>query len=177
MARIAIVSLLGAAVFSALSGSGLEAAEQALDLPLRKAGLWEMQTETASGKSPQKQQLTVCIGAEMERKTVLASGMENRANCEKYEVKKTPDATIVDAVCTYDRRHVTTHTELSGDFQSAFHVTVKSAVSGFAPRAQGGQPVNVQTTIVQSGKYLGESCGDLQAGQAKAADGRTVIVQ
>ena len=173
MPRTAATAVLVAAVLMSTPTH----AEEALDLPLRKAGLWEMQTETDEGRGPQKQQLTMCVGEEMERKTVSASRTENRSNCEKYEVKKTAGATTVDATCTVDTRQTTTHTELAGDFQTAFSVKVESRTSGFAPRAQGGQPVNVERKIVQSGKYLGESCGDLQAGEARAADGRTVIVR
>lgn len=174
MPRLAAIALIGAAV---LLGTDVRAAEDGQDLPLRKAGLWELQTQTDEGRGPREQRLTMCIGDEMERKTVSASGAEYRSSCEKYEVKKTAGATTVDATCTVDMRQTTTHTELAGDFQTAFSVKIESRTSGFAPRAQGGQPVNVQRNIVQNGRYLGESCGDLQAGEAKAADGRTVIVR
>lgn len=174
MSRLAATALLAIAV---LMATDLRAAEDASDLPLRKAGLWELRTQTDEGRGPRNQQLTMCVGEEMERKTVSASRAENRSTCEKYEVKKSAEATTVDATCTVDMRQITTHTELAGDFQTAFSVTVESRTSGFAPRAQGGQPVNVERKIVQNGKYLGESCGDLQAGEARAADGRTVIVR
>lgn len=173
MSRLAAIALIGAAVLVTADPR----AEDAPDLPLRKAGLWELQTQTDEGRGPHQQQLTMCIGEEMERKTVSASRAEYRSNCENYEVKKTASATTVDATCTVDMRQTTTHTELAGDFQTAFSVKIESRTSGFAPRAQGGQPVNVERKIVQNGKYLGESCGDLQAGEAKAADGRTVIVR
>ena len=172
MSRLAAIALLAATV---LVVTDLRAGE--LDLPLRKAGLWELQTQTDEGRGSREQLLTMCVGEEMERKTVSASRAESRSNCEMYEVKKTAGATTVDATCTVDMRQTTTHTELAGDFQTAFSVKVESKTAGFAPRAQGGQPVNVQRKIVQNGKYLGESCGDLSAGEAKAADGRTVIVR
>jgi hypothetical protein len=151
--------------------------EENLDLPLRKAGLWEVHTQTDEGKGMRSQDLTMCIGEAMERTTVQRSGAENRANCSKYDVKKTPEGTTVDAQCTYDDRKVTSRTELHGDFTTVFKVKVESTTAGNAPRAQGGQPVNVHRTILQEGKYLGESCGDLQAGEAKTASGTTVTVQ
>lgn len=153
------------------------AVEEVLDFPLRKAGLWEVRTETDEGSGPRKEDLKICIGDEMERNTVLTSGRENRANCSKYDVKKTDEGTVVDALCAYDDRKVATHTELLGDFATVFRVKMESATSGTAPRALGGQPVNVHRTILQEGKYLGESCGDLKAGEAKTVDGRTVTVQ
>ncbi len=175
MKRRAIALLLAAVPLIAVGS--LHAAEEGPDLPLRKAGLWELQTETDEGAGPRKQQLTMCIGEEMERNTVVASGKENRANCSKYEVKKSADATVVDAICAYDQRHVTTHTELAGDFKTTFRVKVESSISGNASRAQGGQPINIQRKILQSGKYIGESCDGLQAGEARSANGATVQVQ
>ena len=120
MSRLAATALLAIAVLT----TDLRAAEDALDLPLRKAGLWELQTRTDEGRGPRQQHLTMCVGEEMERKTVSASRAEYRSNCEKYEVKKTAEATTVDATCTVDIRQTTTHTELAGDFQTAFSVKV-----------------------------------------------------
>ena len=157
--------------------SAASATAEEFDLPLRKAGLWDVHTQTDEGAGARNQDLKMCIGEEMERAAVRTSGAENRANCARYEIKKTADATTVDAACTYDDRKVSTRTELRGDFTTAFQVKIESTTSGNAPRAQGGHPVNVRRTIVQEGKYLGESCGDLQAGEAKTSDGRTVTVQ
>ena len=162
---------------SVLLGNIAATAEEALDLPLRKAGLWDVVTQTDEGRGPREQQLTMCISEEAERNTVRTSSAENRANCKKYVVSKSSAGTLVEALCFYDDRKVSTHTELSGDFSTQFKVKVESAVSGNAPRAQGGQPVDVRRTIVQNGKYLGESCGELKAGEAKTADGVTVLVQ
>ena len=174
MSGLAARALLAAAV---LMATDVRAAEDGPDLPLRKAGLWELQTRTDEGRGPNEQHLTMCVGEEMERQTVSASRAENRSNCEKYEVNKTAGAMTVDATCTVDMRTTTTHTELTGDFQTTFSVKVQSRTSGFGPRAQGGQPVNVERKVLQNGKYLNESCGDLQAGEARAADGRTVVVR
>jgi hypothetical protein len=41
----------------------------------------------------------------------------------------------------------------------------------------GTRSVSVKRSITQTGKYLGESCGDLKAGEAKGADGKKVLVQ
>jgi hypothetical protein len=161
------------AMATALAAAVPVAAEDALDLPLRKAGQWQLTTAMDEGKGPRQSILTMCIEAEMERKTVLASGAEHRANCSKYEVKKTGETTTVDAECAYDARKVMSHTEMSGDFQTAFKVKIESTTSGEAR----GQPVSVKRTILQEGKYVTQSCGDLQAGEAKDPEGRKVMVQ
>jgi hypothetical protein len=170
-----VIAVLAAA--ATVYGTTLTTAEEALDLPLRKAGLWEVRTQTDEGNGMRNQALTMCIGDAMERTAVRTSGAANRANCSMYDVKKTSDGTTVDALCTYDDRKVTSRTELHGDFTSVFKVKVESTTSGNAPKAQGGHPVNVHRVIRQEGKYLGESCGDLKAGEGKTPTGNTVTVQ
>ncbi len=171
--RRSIIAILAASIASTVC---IAADGEASDLPLRKAGLWELRTETSEGNGTQTQQLTMCIGEQMERETVRTSGMENRANCAKYDVEKVGDKTIVDARCVYDDRKVVTRTELEGDFTTSFRAKVTSSTDGTAPKHRGGHPVNVRRTIHQEGKYLGESCGNLKAGEAKTTDGRTVTV-
>ena len=172
MQRLSTITLI-AAVAVSLAATVPVAAEDSLDLPLRKAGQWQLTTAMDEGRGPRQSILTMCIEAEMERKTVMASGSEHRANCSKYEVKKIGGTTTVDAECTYDQRKVTSHTEMSGDFQAAFAVKIESTTSGEAR----GQPVSVKRTILQEGKYVTQSCGDLQAGEAKDPEGRKVMVQ
>jgi hypothetical protein len=172
MRRLATITLV-AATAACWAATAPVAAEEALDLPLRKPGQWQLTTAMDEGKGPRQSVLTMCIEAEMEKKTVLASGAEHRANCSTYEVKKVNGTTIVDASCAYDQRTVTSHTEMSGDFQTAFTVKIESTTSGAAR----GQPVSVKRTILQEGKYVAQSCGDLQAGEAKDPEGRKVMVQ
>lgn len=173
--RWSIVVLSAVAVVAC--ANAIAAAEDGAALPLRKAGLWDVRTQTNEGNGMKEQRLALCIGEQMERDTVRVSGEQNRINCPKYIVSKTREGTVVDAVCFYDDRKVATHTELTGDFETAFKVKVESSVSGSAPRSQGGAPVDVTRTILQDGTYVGADCGRLNAGDALTADGRTVTVQ
>jgi hypothetical protein len=52
-------------------------------------------------------------------------------------------------------------------------VKIESTTSGM----EKSQSIVVKRTITQNGKYLGESCGDLQPGEAKSPDGTKVMVQ
>ena len=148
-------------------------AEEASELPIRKAGQWELKTVMDEGRGPREQILTMCIDADMEKKTVAASTADHKANCSKYEVKRTGETTTVEATCVFNERNVTSHTEMSGDFQTAFEVKIESTTSG----TDHGQSIAIKRTIVQDGKYVGASCGDLQAGEAKGTDGKKVLVQ
>ena len=143
------------------------------DLPARKAGQWELMTVMDEGNGPKPQALTMCIDGEMEKNTVAASKLDHQQNCTKYEVKKAGDKITVEAKCKFNERDVESTTEMSGDFATTFQVKIDSTTSG----TDGTRSVSVKRSITQTGKYLGESCGDLKAGKAKGADGKKVLVQ
>lgn len=149
-------------------------ADDATELPKRKAGRWELKTVmNEGGGAPRQQTLTMCVDGEMERNTVAASAAEHKQSCSKYAIAKSGDTFTVDANCHLNERDVESRTEMSGDFQTAFKVKIDSTTSGI-DRAQS---VSVKRTITQEGKYLGDSCGDLKAGEAMGADGSKIMVQ
>jgi hypothetical protein len=170
MTRTLFVLLAGAA---ALAAATPLCAEDAPDLPLRKAGRWEIKTVMDEGKGPREQTLTMCIGDEMERKTAAASESEHQKSCSVYDVKKKADMTTVDAECEFHGRHVDSHTEMSGDFAKSFKVTIKSTTSG----SMQGQSIVVKRTISQDGNYLGEDCKGLKVGEAMGTDGSKIMTQ
>jgi hypothetical protein len=144
-----------------------------VELPLRKAGKWEQKTTMEEGGKNHEQTLTICIDGEMERNTALNSAGEHKAQCSKYEVKKDGDKVVIDAVCKMNGRDVESLTEMSGDFTNTFDVKISSTTSGI----QDSQSISIKRVIEQKGKYLGESCGDLKAGEAMGTDGTRLMVQ
>jgi hypothetical protein len=173
MPRLLIGSFIKGAALVVALGSGAMA-EGAVELPQRKAGLWELKTVMEEGgKGARDEALTICVEADMERNTVRASLEEHKTSCTKYDVSRQGDVTKVDAACDFNGRHVDSITEMSGDFQTAMLVKIESTTSGM----EKNQSITVKRTITQNGKYLGESCGDLQPGEAKSPDGTKVMVQ
>jgi len=143
------------------------------ELPLRKAGRWEQKTTMDEGGKKHEQTLTICIDADMERNTAVASDAEHKKSCSKYEVKRAGETVIVESTCNMNGRDVESRTKMKGDFQTAFDVTINSTTSGI----QDSQSVSVKRVIEQQGKFLGESCGDLKAGEAMVTDGTRLMVQ
>lgn len=143
------------------------------DLPIRKAGRWELKTVMDEGLGPREQTMTMCVDAEMEQKTSAASKGEHKESCSKYEIKKADGKIVIDAVCRMNERNVESKTEMSGDFQKSFAVRIESTTSGM----NGSQSVSVKRTITQDGTFMGESCGDLKAGEAMGPSGERVMVQ
>ena len=158
--------LTGSAPAHALDGSA--------SLPTRKAGLWELKTVMDEGNGPRDQTLKMCIDDRMEQNTAAASLADHKANCAKYEIKSGDGATTAEGECTYNGRLVISHTEMKGDFKSAFEIKIKSSTSD--PEAK-EQSIVIKRDITQSGSYLGESCGDLKPGEAMGSDGHKIAVQ
>jgi hypothetical protein len=164
------------AIFLTAIAAGLQVtahAEDASDLPQRKPGRWELKTVMDEGLGPRAQTITMCVDAAMERKAVAGSAVEHKESCSKYEVKRSDGKVMVDAICKMAERDVESHTEMSGDFQKSFAVRIESTTSGM----NGSQSVSVKRTITQDGTFIGESCGDLQAGEAVGANGVKIMVQ
>jgi len=170
MTRAFVAALAGVA---ALVAAGSAGAKDAADLPPRQDGHWEGKTVMDEGFGPREQKFTMCVDADMERKTALASKQEHAKKCTRYEIKKDADATVVDAQCNFDGRKFESTTEMSGDFEHVFKISIDSTTSG----SERGQSISVKRTITQEGKYLGADCGTLQAGEAMGTDGHKVLVQ
>lgn len=171
MQRASIVSLAG--TFLVLISTSFTIAADATDLPLRKAGRWELKTVMDEGNGPREQTMTMCVDADMERNTAAASAVEHKQSCGKYEVKRTGETVVVESTCTMNGRDVDSRTQMSGDFSKSFLVKIDSTTSGI----EGAQSISVKRTITQDGKFLGDSCGDLKGGEAMSADGVKLMVQ
>lgn len=158
----------------AFSVSSASSDDAQATLPERKAGLWELKTVMDEGNGPHDQTMKLCIDGQMEKNTVSASVLEHKANCTSYDVKSAGGSTEVNADCLYNGRKVMSTTTMSGDFKSAFEIKIQSTTTEPEKKEQS---VVVKRTITQTGKYAGESCGDLKAGEAEAADGTRILVQ
>ena len=104
-------------------------AEDSVDLPLRKAGRWQMTTVMDEGFGPREQTLTMCIDDAMERNTARASQMHHVKNCSVYDIKKEADAVVVDAQCIFEGRKVESTTKMTGDFANQFEISITSTTS------------------------------------------------
>lgn len=163
---LVILALAAAAI-------GVQAAETS-ELPLRKAGLWELKTSMDEGQGPREQSIKLCLSGEMETNAVKNSIAEHKAACAAYQIKPSSSATVVEADCIFNKRRVLSTTTMSGDFKTAFEVKIESTTSD--PEAK-DQSVVVKRTILQSGKFLSDGCGDLKPGEAEGPDGKRVMVQ
>ena len=129
----------------------------AVDLPNRKAGLWEMKIVRTGGKLPE---ITMqhCTDATTDKEMNNQVSPIAKQICSKQDVVKNATGYVSDSVCTISGTSMTTHAEIVGDFNSGYTVTSKSHMD----KGPSGNPVDTVTTI--EAKWLGDCKADQKPG-------------
>src|ERR1700761_1138895 len=87
-------------------------------LPMRKAGLWEIKSVRTGSPLP-AMTLPHCTDETVDRDmNNLASPMAKQI-CSRQETQKTATGYVTDSVCSVGGVSVASHSEISGDFNSA----------------------------------------------------------
>jgi hypothetical protein len=133
----------------------------AAELPLRKAGLWEMTTTSNGGTVPIKQ----CIDAASDQAMQANAGPTLQRSCSKRDVQKSGDTTTVDSVCTgATGKTSTNHMVITGSFESAYTMTITTQREG----------IPAPSTITIAAKWAGPCAADQKPGDMIMPDGRKV---
>jgi len=146
----------------------------ALDLPARKAGLWEIKM-AFEGRNLPPQVMQHCIDAETDKMMSAIGGNTSKDMCPKQDVQKVGDTIVVDSVCKIGPGTITSHGVVSGDFNSAYTVKVTSQQEG-GP-ALPNRPANGTTAMTIEAKWLGACQGDQKPGDMIMAGGRKVNIR
>jgi len=128
----------------------------AVELPVRKAGLWEMKM-VRTGGTVADMTMQHCTDATTD-KQMSSSFSPGKETCSKQDIQKTATGFVSDSVCGVAGMTITSHAEITGDFNSAYTVKVTS-------RSEGG-PSGVPrdgTTMIEA-KWLGACKADQKAG-------------
>ena len=142
----------------------------AVELPVRKAGLWEMKVVRAGSPVPDMtmQHCTDETTDKMMSDTVSPMGKEM---CSKQDIQKTATGYVSDSVCGVAGMSITSHAEITGDFNSGY--TVKS--TSHSERGPAGVPRDSTTTI--EAKWLGACKPDQKAGDIMMPGGMKMNVK
>jgi len=146
----------------------------ALDLPARKAGLWEIKTVMDGGNQP-AQVAQHCIHAETDKLMNSIGGDMRKEACSKQDVQKVGSTYVIDSVCMFGPMTSTSHGVVSGDFNSAYTVKVTSKRDG-GPNLP-GMPAGGTSTMTIEAKWLGACAADQKPGDMILAGGRKVNVR
>jgi Protein of unknown function (DUF3617) len=138
----------------------------AADLPSRKPGLWEIKT-TIDGRNPPTQIIKQCIDDSTDQMTMSIAGPFSPAVCPKREVQSSGDTITVDSACTIGKSTASAHAVITGSFESAYTMTVKSEGTDLP----GG---TMMMTIV--GSRLGPCTSEQKPGDIILSNGSTINI-
>ena len=139
---------------------------QALDLPKRKSGLWEM-TMIGDQTNGQTQTVTTCVEMKTDMGFTSSFGGKLPKNCKEPVVKKSAGTFVVTSFCKFTDSNVTTTAVLSGDMNSAYKI---DRTSNYNPPNKGKK--ESKQTI--SAKWLGACKADQRPGDMIMPDGTKI---
>jgi Protein of unknown function (DUF3617) len=121
MMRRLLLFCLGCCLLTLVAAAGANAE----DLPVRKAGLWEMRLVRVGSALPEMTMQHCTDETTDEDMSNMVSPMAKQI-CSKQDVQKTATGYISDSVCSLGGGSLTSHSEIVGDFSSAYSVTTVS---------------------------------------------------
>jgi hypothetical protein len=152
MTQRVMLFCLWTALLAALPAPGARADE----LPLRKPGLWEMKIAKSGSVLPEMT-MQHCTDETTDKQMSTAFSPAAKEACSKRDITKTATGYVSDSVCGAGGVTMASHSEIIGDFNSAY--TVKS--TAHSDKGAGG--VHDVTTTIEA-KWLGPCKPDQKPG-------------
>jgi hypothetical protein len=129
----------------------------AVEMPTRKAGLWEMKMVRTGTPMPEMT-MQHCTDQTTDKEMSTTFSPMSKEICSKNDIQKTATGYVTDSVCTANGMSMTSHSETSGDFNSAYTVKVTS-------HSQGGPSGSQRdSTMTLEAKWLGACKADQKPG-------------
>ncbi|MGF6350794.1 DUF3617 domain-containing protein [Variovorax sp. W2I14] len=101
----------------------------ALDYPVRKPGLWEMQTSDGPGSKGSPQAIQQCIDAATDKiLRDMGQGM-GKDMCAKQDMRMEGGKLVIDSVCKIGQTTATSQAVMTGDLSTAYRLESKSTYS------------------------------------------------
>ena len=141
----------------------------ALDIPERKAGLWEIKM-VFEGRDLPPHTAQNCIDAATDKMMNSVGGGMTKDVCSKQDVQKSGVTMTVDSVCNFGAGTTTTHAVISGSFNSAYTIKVASKTEGASPAMQRANPSG-QSNMTIEAKWIGPCKADQKPGDVIMANG------
>src|SRR3989337_1496109 len=104
----------------------------ALDLPTRKAGLWELKM-IFEGRNLPPTTMKHCTDAATDKLMNADFGGSNAQHCSKQDMKTSGGTITIDSVCKFGETTTTSHAVVTGRFDSAYTMKVASTRQGGPP--------------------------------------------
>ena len=165
MRRLLLVSCSVAGLLALLPASGAGAVE----LPMRKAGLWEM--KVLSGGTVPEMTMQQCTDETTDKDMSTAMAPMAKDICSKHDIQKTATGYVTDAVCGVAGVTVKSRAEITGDFNSAYTVKTTSRSEG----GMAGAARDSSSTI--EAKWVGACKADQKPGDIMMPGGMKMNVK
>jgi hypothetical protein len=153
MTRQLVLTGLGGCLLALLPALDARTAE----IPVRKAGLWEMKVIRIGSPLPEMT-MQQCTDATADKEMSTGLGPAAKDVCSKNDIQKTATGYITDSVCSIAGASISSHFEITGDFDSGY--TVKSTVH----TEHGPTAVPRDSTTTIEAKWLGACKPDQKPG-------------
>jgi hypothetical protein len=138
------------------------------ELPIRKPGLWEM-TVVRNGSSSEAK-IQQCTDEASDKELVTTFSPMSKEVCSKRDTEKTATGYVSDSVCGTAGVSITSHSEITGDFNSAYTIKSKAHTQGGPAAIQGDHDTTVEA------KWLGACKPDQKPGDIIVPGGLKVNI-
>jgi hypothetical protein len=142
----------------------------AVELPIRKPGLWEVKM-ARSGSPVPAMTMQHCTDETTDKAMSTAFQPMSKEICSKREVQQSATGYVSNSVCNVAGVAMTSHSDITGDFNSAY--TVKT--TAHSEHAPPGMPSDSTTTI--EAKWLGACKPDQKPGDIVMPGGFKVNIK
>lgn len=129
---------------------------RAVEIPLRKAGLWELKMVRTGSPLPEMT-MQHCTDETTDKAMTDAASPMSKEVCSKNDIQKTATGYVTDSVCSVAGMSMTSHSEITGDFNSAYSVKTTS-------HSEQGPAGARDTTMTIEAKWLGACKADQKPG-------------
>jgi uncharacterized protein DUF3617 len=142
----------------------------AVEMPTRKAGLWEMKVLRAGSPVPETT-MQHCTDETTDKEMSSTFSPMTKDLCSKQDIARTATGYVSDSVCKVGAMSITAHSDIVGDFNSAY--TVKS--TSHSEGGPSGVPRDSTTTV--EAKWMGACKPDQKPGDIVMSNGMKMNVK
>ena len=137
------------------------------ELPVRKAGLWEIKIKLTGGAAPTAM-MKHCTDETVDRQMSTMFNPLAQQPCPSNDIQKHADRYTIDSVCRADNKSVTLHSDITGDFTTSYMVVTETKTQ------EGPDSEPAITNMTLEGRYLGACKPEQKPGDVVMAGGLRV---
>jgi hypothetical protein len=145
----------------------------ALDMPARKAGLWEIKM-LFEGRNLPAQVMRQCVDQATDKLMNANFGGAVQEACSKQDIQNSGGTITIDSVCKFGAATTTSHAVVTGSFDSAYTMKVASKREGGPPLP--GTTPGAETHMTIEAKWLGACEAGQRPGDVMMSNGMKMNV-